>query len=137
MHLGEKLLYLRKTKGISQEQLAAQITVSRQAISKWELGESQPDTDNVKQLAKLFDVTTDFLLDDDVDIPIGSALVNENEDATLAMLKNELSSDEPDKLAFAAYKEQVKKNGKAPWYIMGIGIAFIIALIVVYYLLIK
>ncbi len=47
MTLGEKLLYLRKTKGLSQEQLASEVTVSRQAISKWELGESMPDTENV------------------------------------------------------------------------------------------
>lgn len=62
---GEKLLVLRKSKGMSQEQLAAQITVSRQAISKWELGESLPDTDNVIQLSKLFGVSIDYLLNDE------------------------------------------------------------------------
>lgn len=41
MVLGEKLLYLRKKQGMSQEQLATKVTVSRQAISKWELGVSQ------------------------------------------------------------------------------------------------
>jgi transcriptional regulator with XRE-family HTH domain len=53
---------LRKQKGLSQEQLAAQMTVSRQAVSKWELGESMPDTEHVIQLSKLFAVTTDYLL---------------------------------------------------------------------------
>ncbi|MDR3289187.1 MAG: helix-turn-helix domain-containing protein [Peptococcaceae bacterium] len=65
MALGEKLLQLRKSKGLSQEQLAMHIAVSRQAVSKWELGETMPDTDNVVQLSKLLGVSTDFLLKDD------------------------------------------------------------------------
>jgi transcriptional regulator with XRE-family HTH domain len=66
MTLGEKLQQLRKSKSMSQEQLATQITVSRQAISKWELGESMPDTDNILQLSKLFGVSTDYLLNDEM-----------------------------------------------------------------------
>ncbi|MDR0898354.1 MAG: helix-turn-helix domain-containing protein [Oscillospiraceae bacterium] len=62
MTFGEKLQSLRKQKGLSQEQLAAQMTVSRQAVSKWELGESMPDTENIIQLSRLFAVTTDYLL---------------------------------------------------------------------------
>ena len=45
MTFGEKLKFLRKQKGFSQERLSQQLTVSRQAISKWELGESLPDTE--------------------------------------------------------------------------------------------
>ena len=51
MLLGEKLKKLRKARGLSQEQLADQLNVSRQAISKWELGESTPDTDNLVALS--------------------------------------------------------------------------------------
>jgi len=65
--LGEKIQQLRKEKGMSQEQLAAQLTISRQAISKWELGESIPDTENIIQLSKLFSVSTDYLLNDEFD----------------------------------------------------------------------
>lgn len=65
MTFGEKLQKLRKERGLSQEQLAEQITVSRQALSKWELGTSIPDTENVLQLSKLFGVSTDYLLNDD------------------------------------------------------------------------
>ena len=72
MTLSEKLLYLRKKHGLSQEQLAMQLTVSRQAISKWELGESLPDTDNIVQLTRIFNVTADFLLNNELAIPIGS-----------------------------------------------------------------
>jgi len=69
MKLGEKLQQLRKKSGLSQEQLAAQITVSRQAVSKWELDETMPDTDNVVQLSRLFGVSCDYLLRDEVDEP--------------------------------------------------------------------
>lgn len=66
MTLGEKLQRLRKGSGLSQEELAGQLTVSRQAVSKWELDESMPDTDNVVQLARLFGVSCDYLLRDEV-----------------------------------------------------------------------
>lgn len=69
MTLGEKLQYLRKEKGISQEQLAEQMTISRQAISKWELDTSIPDVENIIQISKLFDVTTDWLLMGDSEFP--------------------------------------------------------------------
>ena len=62
MTIGEKLQQLRKRAGLSQEQLAVRIDVSRQAVSKWELGESLPDTENVIKLCDLFDVTADALL---------------------------------------------------------------------------
>ena len=53
--------------GLSQEQLAAQLTVSRQAVSKWELDDTMPDTENVVQLSRLFGVSCDYLLRDEVD----------------------------------------------------------------------
>ena len=62
MTLGEKIQALRKSRNWSQEQLAEQIGVTRQALSKWENGTAVPDTNNVVQLAKLFGVTTDYLL---------------------------------------------------------------------------
>ena len=63
--LGIKIQQLRKDNGMSQEELASRLTISRQAISKWELGESMPDTENIVQLSKLFGVTTDYLLCDE------------------------------------------------------------------------
>lgn len=65
MTFGEKLQKLRKGRGLSQEQLAAQISVSRQALSKWELGTATPDTENVLQISRIFEVSTDYLLRDD------------------------------------------------------------------------
>ena len=65
MTFGEKLQKLRKEKGWTQEELAGHIHISRQALSKWELGTAIPDTENVVQISKLFHVSTDYLLNDD------------------------------------------------------------------------
>ena len=64
MTLGEKIIHLRKKRGLSQEELAITLNVSRQAVSKWETGEAKPDTDKVVALAEYFEVTTDWLLRD-------------------------------------------------------------------------
>ena len=64
MTLGEKITGLRKKRGLSQEELAITLGVSRQAVSKWELGDATPDTDKVVALAEYFGVTTDWLLRD-------------------------------------------------------------------------
>lgn len=62
IEIANKLLQLRKEKGLSQEQLAAELGISRQAISKWERAEASPDTDNLIELAKLYGVSLDQLL---------------------------------------------------------------------------
>ena len=62
MNLSEKIMLLRKKEGWSQEELANHLQISRQAVSKWESGQSMPDTDKIIQLSQLFHVTTDYLL---------------------------------------------------------------------------
>ncbi|MDR2166579.1 MAG: helix-turn-helix domain-containing protein [Clostridiales bacterium] len=62
MEFKEKIYILRKQKGLSQEQLADIISVSRQSISKWELGESIPDMANIVNLSEALNVSTDYLL---------------------------------------------------------------------------
>ena len=64
MTLGEKIIDLRKKRGLSQEELAITLGVSRQAVSKWETNEATPDTAKVVALAEYFEVTTDWLLRD-------------------------------------------------------------------------
>lgn len=64
MKLQEKILYLRKKSGYSQEALAEKLGVSRQAVSKWENGDADPEISKLKMLAELFHVTTDWLLSD-------------------------------------------------------------------------
>ncbi len=65
MILSEKITLLRKQNGWSQEELAEQLGVSRQAVSKWESGASIPDIERVLRLGDLFGVTTDYLLKDE------------------------------------------------------------------------
>jgi len=62
MTLNEKIFYYRKALGLSQEELAARVGVSRQSVSKWELGEATPEVDKLLALARAFGVTTDELL---------------------------------------------------------------------------
>ena len=66
MEFKDKLLELRKSHHLSQQQLADQLNVSRQAISKWELGESQPDLHNLVRLSEIFQISTDYLLKDEL-----------------------------------------------------------------------
>lgn len=67
MKFNEKLMMLRKKSGLSQEELGAQLQVSRQTISKWELGESYPDFQKLILLSDYFQLTLDELIKD-VDI---------------------------------------------------------------------
>ena len=62
MNMADRIQHLRKTKGISQEELADKVGVSRQAVSKWESEQSTPDIEKVILLSDFFDVTTDYLL---------------------------------------------------------------------------
>ena len=66
MDIGNKILELRKKNNLSQEQLAEKMKVARQTISKWELGETTPNIEQLKQLSKEFNVSIDELLDNDI-----------------------------------------------------------------------
>lgn len=67
MNIGEKIYNLRKKKNMSQEELASVLNVSRQTISKWETGESNPDIDKIVPLCNFFEISTDeFLKDRDI-----------------------------------------------------------------------
>ncbi len=65
MTFSEKLQRLRKVNGLSQERLAEKLNVSRQAISKWEMG-AIPDIDNVIKISRFFDCSLDYLLNNEV-----------------------------------------------------------------------
>lgn len=62
MNLSDRIQYLRKVRGISQEGLAEKLGVSRQAVSKWESEQSMPDLDKIISMSDYFEVTTDYLL---------------------------------------------------------------------------
>ena len=82
MTFAEKLLQLRKREGYTQEELADRLEVSRQAISRWEMGTAVPDSSNLLQISKLFKVSADYLLNDDYesddDLPKVKEVKNDN-----------------------------------------------------------
>ena len=78
MESKEILLELRTKRGLSQEQLAEQVHVTRQAVSRWETGEAVPDTEKVIQLSRIFHVTTDYLLLDIDEAPQSAASAENN-----------------------------------------------------------
>ena len=64
MTIGEKISILRRDFGMSQDELAEKLDVSRQSVSKWESGKALPDSDKILAMAELFGVSTDFILRD-------------------------------------------------------------------------
>ena len=64
MIFSEKLQLIRKSKGLTQEELAEKLSVSRQAVAKWESGQSYPDIENLLAISNLFHITVDYLVRD-------------------------------------------------------------------------
>lgn len=100
MILSEKIIQLRKKQGWSQEELAMQMNVSRQAVSKWEQAQSIPDLDKILLLAQLFDVSTDYLLKDNLEIEESS------NDEEVAYVVRRVSLEEANK--FLSLKENAR-----------------------------
>lgn len=87
MTFNEKLIKLRKANALSQEDLAEKIDVSRQSISKWELGDSIPDSDKIIALSNIFGVSTDYLLKDEVDNPTGAIIMRDDPNKNIMIAK--------------------------------------------------
>lgn len=66
MNLGKKIAALRKKNNLSQEELAEKVGVARQTISKWEIGDTTPDINQVKIISKIFNISIDELVDNDI-----------------------------------------------------------------------
>lgn len=70
MKMEEKLVALRKEKGLSQLKLAEMINVSRQAVSRWESGVAVPSTENLRNLCELYGVPIDYLMNEESERPV-------------------------------------------------------------------
>ena len=70
MTFKEKIIKLRKQKGLTQDEFASAVGVSRQAVYKWESGQSYPEAQKLLEIKKLFDISIDDLLDDSFDVVI-------------------------------------------------------------------
>ena len=75
MILAEKITEERKKNGWSQEEMAEKLSVSRQAVSKWESAQSTPDLQKVLRLAEIFGVSTDYLLKDELKSETGTEIL--------------------------------------------------------------
>ena len=70
MTFQEKLVILRKTRGLTQDEFASAVGVSRQAVYKWESGQSYPEVQKLLEIKTLFSISIDNLLDDNYDVPL-------------------------------------------------------------------
>ena len=120
MTIADRIQSLRKAKGMSQEELADKVGVSRQAVSKWESEQATPDLDKVVIMSDIFEVTTDYLLK-------GIEPVKSDDHKTMADVIDQ--------------KVLTEKNGKRAktalkWFLIGLGILLAIDLIsmLVYFL---
>ncbi len=84
MKIGENLFQARKEAGLSQEQVAEKLGVSRQTISKWETNETIPDIFQAKKLAVIYDVSLDKLVDFDIELEkIEKVIASSNEETNM------------------------------------------------------
>lgn len=86
----EKLIRLRKSRGISQEELAEQLNVSRQAVSRWEQGSTLPDIPNLRKLCDLFQVSADELIrEEESDFAIPTPPVSQPKEASPSTVRHQ------------------------------------------------
>lgn len=105
MTTGEKIKKIRNKFGLSQEELAERLNVSRQAITKWEGDNGLPDVGNLKQLSNLFGITIDYLLDNKSELP-------------LLVMREKIDLDNYDKNKYKdKYEAILKAKYPKPWKI--------------------
>ena len=104
MNISQKILLQRKKKGISQEDLANALNVSRQAVSKWESSQSVPDMDKIVALSSYFNITTDYLLNDEIET-IDGADNYSSKNVDMQMLNKELSENDFQNIRYEAEKK--------------------------------
>lgn len=125
MILADKIIKERKRLGLSQEELAEKMNVSRQAVSKWEGGQSIPEIEKILQLSSLFGVTTDYLLKDEIEavqytppnITSGTNSTNNTQDESaeteqapvITPEKEDVTSENPSDLADTGDTDNVRK----------------------------
>lgn len=123
MEFNNKLYELRKQKGFSQEELANRLNVSRQTISKWEVGESTPDMEKLVAISDLFEVSLDELV--------------KGEEPKLAepseqIVKSELYSDIKEQVLTLDNKKKAKKGIRIAGIILGIFVLIDVISFVIY-----
>ena len=113
--LSEKIINLRKSRGWSQEELAERLDVSRQSVSKWESGVSNPELDKIVAMSTLFGVSTDYLLketsDEEKSEPLRDFVRDEDDEDDESFKEEPLPTREIATAEAEEYLEAVKKAG--------------------------
>jgi transcriptional regulator with XRE-family HTH domain len=122
MEFNNKLYNLRKQKGLSQEELANRLNVSRQTVSKWEVGDSTPDMEKLIAISDLFEISLDELVMDKA-----PAHIEQN------TVKSELVSELKEKVLTDENKKKVKKGLKIAGIILGILVLADIISMIIYF----
>ena len=128
MNISEKILLQRKKKGISQEDLANALNVSRQAVSKWESSQSVPDMDKIVALSSYFNITTDYLLKDEIET-IDGADNYSSKNVDMQMLNKELSENDFQNIRY----EAEKKKHTSYWLLIIAPFIMILVIFIFYY----
>lgn len=110
MEFNNKLYELRKQKGLSQEELANRLNVSRQTVSKWEVGESTPDMEKLVAISELFDISLDELV-------LDKAV--KKDEASEQKVKSDLYSDIKEHVLTEDNKKKAKKGLKIAGIVLG------------------
>lgn len=126
MEFNNKLYELRKQKGFSQEELANRLNVSRQTISKWEVGESTPDMENLVAISELFKISLDELVLDKVP---------EEADTSAQVVKSEFYSDIKENVLTDENRKKAKKGLKIAAIVLGIIVLIDLISFVIYVLM--
>jgi len=128
MNISQKILLQRKKKGISQEDLANALNVSRQAVSKWESSQSVPDMDKIVALSSYDNITTDYLLKDEIET-IDGADNYSSKNVDMQMLNKELSENDFQNIRY----EAEKKKHTSYWLLIIAPFIMILIIFIFYY----
>lgn len=110
MQIAEKIFNERKRLGWSQEQLAEHMEVSRQAVSKWESGQSLPDLDKLVLMSQIFGVSTDYLLKEDISFPENVASTSTTENNTPIENDSSIEDNFQNKDSFPQNPQELAQN---------------------------
>ena len=121
MDFHNKLYNLRKQKGLSQEELANRLNVSRQTISKWEVGDSTPDMEKLIAISDMFEISLDELVMDKVPTQIGEA-----------SSKSEIAIELKEKVLTDENKKKAKKGLKIAAIIFGVIVLIDVISLIIY-----
>ena len=120
MKLNEKIVECRKRMGISQEELALRIGVSRQAVSKWELGDATPEVDKIITLSRIFDITTDELLGNERSVSPEEPFVQDEFTAEAAAFEQGAKEEAELPRGFKLFGRVIRKWGHVAGYIVAL-----------------